>query len=161
MIKKIIAALLFLSLSFGLFSCGEDYSHCELTLSLTEDFERRETDEFDLMYSNGACACALLRISFAAAITQGIPDYLTAYEFGKTWLKICGRESTVITLPEVDYCEYYESQEKTDYYYLAAFYRSPYAYFVVLYCVDKSLESEWSGRFLKFAKTSFFNDWKE
>jgi len=145
----------------SLVSCGEDYTHCELTLPLTDDFKSEKNEDFDAFFSNGTAAVALIRMSHAAAITQGVPDYLTAYEFGMLWLDMCDREAEMISTPEVDYCCYYEKSGEDNYYYLAAFYRSRYAYFTVLYCVNAELEDVWRVKFLDFAKGTYFNSWKE
>ena len=161
MLKRVATFALVFTLIFSFVSCGEDYTHCELTLSLEEDFEKVKTEDFDLMYTNGIAVCALVRISFSVALAQGIPDYLTAYEFGNVWLELCQREASMVRLPKVDYCEYYEERDSSEYYYLASFYRSAYAYFVVLYCVDKSLESEWKIKFIEYAQNAYFNSWKE
>ena len=161
MFKRFLCILLTIAVLVTLVSCKEDYTHCELTLRLTEDFKREENSDFDLFYSNGIAAVALVRMSFSAALLQDVPDYLTAYEFGLLWLDQCDREAEMISTPEVDYCTYYETANGRKYFYLASFYRSQYAYFTVLYCVDSSMENEWSEKFLDFAKTAYFNSFVE
>ena len=162
MYKKIITLILTIAVVLSLVSCGEDYTHCELTLPLSEDFEKEKTNDFDLLYTNGKAAVAVVRMSHSAAIVEGIPDYLTAYEFGALWLTLVKRDAEMVSTPEVDYTTYYEISGEIKSFYLASFYRTPYAYFTVLYCVDASLEDEWRVKFLDFAtKTSINLDYSE
>ena len=158
MFKRVISFVLSFALSLSLLSCagGEDgFSYCELSIPLTEDFYAVENERFDATYSNGDYAVAILRISFVAAVMDGIPETLSAYDFGEIWLERCDRDAN-IRHGELAYCEYYDYAGGIEYFYLEAFYRSPYAYFVVLFTTAAELESTGRVDFLKFAKNVTF-----
>lgn len=147
-----------LALSLSLLSCSDGdgvFSYCELRIPLTEDFYSVEDENFDATYSNGDYAVAILRISFVAAVREGIPETMSAYEFGSFWIERCQREANLISGDTV-YCEYYETQSNTEYFYLEAFYRSAYAYFVVLFTTPSELEEAGRVDFLKFANNVSF-----
>ena len=158
MFKKLLSFVLALALSVSLISCSDGdgaFSYCEMSIPLTEDFYPVESEKFDATYSNGNYAVAILRISFVAAVMDGIPETLSAHDFGEIWLERCDRDANMIS-GDLAYCEYYEDAGGIEYFYLEAFYRSPYAYFVVLFTTAAELESTGRVDFLKFAKNVTF-----
>ena len=162
MIKRAISALLITVLLF-LVSCGDDstkYSHCEMVLPLDSDFYEIENSDFDVAYTNGVAAVAVLRLSFAAAFMQGIPETFNTDEFGRFWLRQCEREGEIKRHNGIAHCTYLQSDGKTSYFCLAAFYRTQYAYFVVVYTVGESVKNEWESRFLNYISTTYFVDYK-
>ena len=162
MIKRIFAVILTLCMAFSIFSCkGTEYSHCELVLPLSADYQPAVDELYDKLYTDGQSSVAILRISFDAAVLEGISDAHTAEEFGRYWLLQCGRVATVKSEPNVDYCEYYDSSTGLEYYYLVAFYRTPNAYFIVLFMSDKASEDTSRVKFLEYARGTYFKEWSE
>ena len=145
MIKRAFALLLTVVLSLSFISCKKDdkYSHCELVLPLTSDYSEVKNESFDATYSNGKSMVGILRISFAAGMNEGIPETMTTVEFRDFWLKKLNREA-ILRDSGVSYCEYYDGEGNDEIYYLEAFYRSQYAYFVVLFATN--IQNEESGR---------------
>ena len=158
MYKKLICIALFISLVLSLFSCKGDkgYGHCELVMELEDDFYEEKNDEFDICYTNGRYIVGILRISFDAAYTDGISDALNARQFGAFWLTKCERNAEILSHGGIDYAEYTDTVEGRDYYYLASFYRSSYAYFVVLFgalSIDGGAARE---KFLSYSTDIYF-----
>ena len=150
--------MLILALFSALVSCGGGdavFSYCELRIPLTEDFSEVKNENFDVTYSNGDYAVAILRVSFVAAVKEGIPETLSASEFGEVWLEKCERDANIIN-GDIAYSEYYDDAGGAEYFYLEAFYRSPYAYFVVLFTTVSDLEEAGRVDFLKFANDVTF-----
>ena len=135
------------------------FSYCELKIGLSEDFYTVKDENFDAVYSNGKYTVAILRISFVAAVTENIPETMTPYEFGEFWIEKCNRDANIINDGSV-YCEYYGYGEdgKEEYFYLESFYRSRYAYFVVLFATDSDLEDVGRVDFLRYAGSVNFTD---
>ena len=143
-------------------SCSDGdtaFSYCELRIGLDEDFYTVENENFDAVYSNGKYTVAILRISFVAAVSEGIPETMTPYEFGEFWIQKCAREANLIKDGSV-YCEYYDYGEDSEdgYFYLESFYRSAYAYFVILFAVDSDLEQAGRADFLRYAESVNFTN---
>lgn len=158
MIKRNVAFLLALLLCFTFVSCSDEptvFSHCELTIPLSESFSEVEDENFDVTYTDGESVVAILRISFEAAVNSGISNLMSAYEFGEYWVMRCEREATVKRGSTV-YCEYYDSQGGREQYYLEAFYRSKYAYFVVLFATAAENEGKNFGKYLEYADGVIF-----
>lgn len=156
MFKRLLTLFVTVSLCLSLFSCSEEvFSYCELRLPLPNDFEEIENENFDVTYSNGNYAVAVCRISFIDAIVEGISETMSAYEFGELWLERCKRRAKLVS-DEFVYCEYKERVGGSSYYYLEAFYRSPYAYFVVLFMTVEELKTEGRNDFLKYAENLYF-----
>ena len=160
MIKRLYSCVLLFSLLSMLFSCGDDevvLSHCELCLALSSDYREVESDIYDAVYSNGDYVIAVTRISFVAGIVEGIPETMSDFEFAEFYLDKCSREATVVK-DEVTYASYVESDGVSEHFYLEAFYRSPYAYFVVLFASDISRETEANEVFLDLAERVRFTN---
>lgn len=158
MLKKLLA--LFLSVLLLLFSvsCGKDtvYSHAELIIGLDSDFKEVENRDFDVTYSNGKYMVAVVRISYVAGMLDGIPETMTPLEFGELWLERCMRVATVMS-GEITYTEYYSGIGDGEHYYLEAFYRSKYAYFVVLFATLSKNQAEGRADFIRYAKSVRFD----
>ncbi len=156
-VRNFTACFLVLAALFSAASCKKSdkiYSHCEMVIPLTDDFCDSEDARFDVAYTNGTAKVALLRISFYAAAITGISGTYSAQQFGEYWLKQSGRDANLLKDGDVDFCDYIDE----DIFHLASFYRSKNAYFVLLFAVDSTLESEWRPRFIEFSKGVYFTD---
>ena len=160
MYKRIFFLLVIIAVSFQVVSCGDGdkpVAYCEMRIPLEDGFYSVENENFDATYTNGKYLVAILRISFVAGIGEGIPETLTPYEFGEFWLDKCERYANMIS-DGVAYCEYYDTEGDTEHFYLEAFYRSRYAYFVVLFGTDSARESDGRVDFLSYAQGVYFTD---
>ena len=158
MIKKAVAIILAVILSLSLSSCTDEspvFSHCELTIDLSDSFYEIENENFDVTYTDGESVVAILRISFEAAVNSGFSNLLNTREFGEYWLERCKRNADIVDGNTV-WCEYYEVQGAYEQYYLEAFYRSKYAYFVVLFATAAENRDENIEKYLEYADSVNF-----
>ena len=157
MIKKIFSAILAVIITVSLISCEEDmvYSHCEIVLPLEQEYVEVENTIYDKVYTNETYVVTITRISFAAGLNEGIPETLSLPQFAEYYLKKCNREANIIK-GEIVYCEYYVTENGIEHFYLESFYRSPYAYFIVLFASHSSLENEARNDFIEYAKNVKF-----
>ena len=134
------------------------YGHCELVMNLESDFYEEKNDGFDVCYTNGKYVVGILRISFDAAYSEGISDALNARQFGAFWLTKCERNVEILRHEDIDYAEYFDVVSGTEYYYLSSFYRSPYAYFVVLFGTQRKDMTEGRVKFLNYSTDIYFTE---
>ena len=141
----------------SLASCGGDtvYSHCELVLPLEDEYVELESAVYDKVYTNETYVITVTRISFEAGMNEGIPETLSLPQFAEYYLEKCSREANIIK-GEIVYCEYYESEGGVEHFYFESFYRSPYAYFIVLFAAHSSIEQEARNDFIDYAKNIKF-----
>ena len=155
MIRRTLLTLCSILLVISLITSCSDYktfNHCELYIRLPSEFEDvGATDSFDLLMSNGDVSVGVSRMSFGAAYENGIPDTLTDKAFAEYFLMQSGKVLTVYTRDGVPYFSYTEELDGNEYYCVATFYRSLYAYFLVLYSTDAHLSEVWREPFLEFA----------
>ncbi len=156
LIKLSILVLTVISL---LVSCGKKpYGHLEIVVPLGDDFEKSETEDFDVSYSNGECVVGIIRMSFAACIEAGISEAMTPKDFGAYWLTRVGRDEAPVLVDEsTPYATYYDSEGMSEVFYMATFYRSPYAYFVVLYSCMAQDRERLRSVFLDYAENTYFD----
>ncbi|MBE6644765.1 MAG: hypothetical protein E7612_05225 [Ruminococcaceae bacterium] len=161
MIKRLIFLLVLIAITFSLVtSCSDGggiFSYCEANLPLGDGFKSVSDENFDAVWSNGKYTMALLRISFVAGVSEGIAETMTPYEFGLFWLDRCARDANLIKDGSV-YCEYYGFGESgaEEVFYLEAFYRSAYAYFVILFAAPAADEEAGRVDFLSYASNVYF-----
>ena len=157
MVKRVLLRLIALVMILSLASCNSDtvYSHCELVLPLEDEYVELESAVYDKVYTNETYVITVTRISFEAGMNEGIPETLSLPQFAEYYLKKCSREANIIK-GEIVYCEYYASEGGVEHFYFESFYRSPYAYFIVLFASDSSIEEEARNDFIEYAKNIKF-----
>lgn len=159
MIKRISAALTSFVLILSMLSCGKgtDFSHAEFEIPLSDDYYEIENENFDATFTNGRNLVAVLRISFVAGLKEGIAETMTPYEFAEFWLERCEREANVVD-DGIIYCQYYDASGGKEQLYIEAFYRSEYAYFVLLLATGAEYEAEEFDTLLDYAKGVHIGD---
>ncbi len=154
MIKRALALLLLSVLV--LTSCASEpeypYSHAELVLPLTEEFYAVEDKSYDAAFTDGEITVAAIRVSFAAALETGIPDTLSAKHFARYWLIETGHSTDVAEYMDIAYTDY----TVDDAYHMVAFYRTRYAYFVILFAAPDAIYLDARPRFIEIMKGVWF-----
>ena len=157
MVKRILSLILLLSISLVIVSCGEkSFGHAELSISLSERFEEMENKDFDKTYTNGISVVAIYRISHQAAFNQGISDALTAEQFARLYMNRSERKAEIKFRETTPYYEYTAETDGVKTAYLASFYRSKYAYFLVLFACPEGSFAELKSEFLAYVDSVIF-----
>lgn len=140
---KTVTLLLLLSLSISLVSCSEEksFGHCEITLSLPDTFYEYDSEKtYDKAYTDGEMIVGILRISYSACVSEGIPTTMTPRKLADFYKDraLSGAEVGEVTVDgDLVYYTYKLGGELGGgYTYLATFYFTPYAYFVITYIAD-------------------------
>ena len=156
MIKRIFSIVLLFAIAVSLLSCSDEekIGHAELVISLGDDYYRAESDQgYDKLYTNGKRIVALTRLSFDA---DGISEFMSPYEFGEFWLSKFERKSEIkISSGGVVYATYYDGYGDSEVFYLEAFIRTPYAYFVILCATNVNDRDEAKISFLEIIDSAY------
>lgn len=141
-LPKLFAILLLLS---TLCSCSESVrlQHCELGIVLPSEFEEYDSDgSFDASYFDGELIVGMTRVSFVAAMDDGIPTTLTPLRFAEVYRGRIDREDSEIKeLGDVPYFTYtVTTDDGREYIYIPTFYVTPYAYFVIMFITSAGNE---------------------
>ena len=159
MFKRFALLLLALSLSL-LTACTEPmtFSHAELYITLTDDFEETESEGYDLSLSSGDVSFGLIRISRVAAEESGISDTMSPSELAEFTLGEKGKTGAceIYSYSDIPYFTLYEQVGGREYYTLYTFYRSVYAYFIITFAVPRDKEAEYRETLLEYADTVRF-----
>lgn len=158
---RILSLFLILTLIFTcLVSCSDvrEFTHCELTLVLDKSFEEEESDDFDLLLTNGDVAVSLIRITFEAGFNQGISDTYTAKGFAAFFMNKSGKSEEIYEYGDVPYYTYTETSGDREIFYTVTFYRSFNAYFIVAYATGAKYKDGYPEQFLEYALNAYFND---
>ncbi len=155
--KKLLAAILAALTVLALFSCSDEpYGHAELVLDLPDEYEKIELENFDAAYQTDISVVGIVRISFNAAFNNGIPDTLMPDKFGEFYMKNVGRDVDIETRGDIAYCEYTDELGGVKQFYVSAFFRSKYAYFIVMFACPEEFSEEMRPLFLSYADGAVF-----
>ena len=155
--RRALMLLLLFCLCLSLFSCGEDYGYLELRLEMPKAYESADAEgSFDAAYSDGRAVIGITRLSFEAAIDDGIIETYTPKAFAKYYKKRIGKENLEIyENGDVPYILYTEQKDGVSYFYQCSFYRTKYAYFVVVAVCREDFSDMYSEEFLEIAKSAY------
>ena len=144
----------------SLVSCSreKEFSHCELTLVLDDSFEEKESEEYDLLLTDGEVVISITRISFVVSPSMGFPETDTSKGFAANYMHRTEGSDELLTYGDVPYYTYTEEYEGAQFFHTYTFYRSYQAYFVVAYSVRGENGEASLDRFLEYADAAYFND---
>ncbi len=86
-----------------------------------------------MLLSDGESTVAIRRISLFDAEKEGIPAGLSSGDFAEYFLKKSGIDGVTASHNSTPYYTYYTNDEGVRLFSLAAFLRTPYAYFVIVF----------------------------
>lgn len=164
---RIALVLLLLCMTFGAVSCSLDREvseyyphHCELALTIPNTFAQFESSDFDAAFTDGYCVVGMVRISYAAAVKDGIPATLDPKQFAQYYMTLAEAEDPTLGIYDIyvtDDVPYY-TYLKDGYFYMPTFYCSKYAYFVVMYTCAEERAAEYTDDFIKYASEAYFTE---
>ena len=154
---------LFLLVAFtllSLVSCTreKEFTHCELTMVLDKSFTEEESEEYDLLLTDGEVIISVIRLSFVAALESGIYDTYTAEEFARFFMYQAGKDSDLLIRGGIPYYTYTEEYNGSSFFHTLTFYRSYNAYFIVGYSISGDKSDSHIDRFLEYSEGVYFND---
>lgn len=146
MIKRLISLLLLLSCLTGLVACGDEeeggfktFTSEELSITLSDSFYQAEDPTSNLLLTNGKMTVSFKRLSFIDAEASGVSAAYSDVRFANYFLQNSGIDSEVFMSGDTPYYTYY-SEGETRLFCLASFYRTPYAYFILIFATSADLE---------------------
>ena len=166
--RYLIAIFLLFSLLFTFTSCKKKdegtkditVQYCELGLVLSEGFESYDSGgAFDVAYYDGNAIVGMTRYSFVDCIEYGFLSTLDPEKFAEVHLQKTEKEGVEIFKDgDVPYYSYtLTNSSGGEYFYLLAFYRTPYAYFVVTFITPAERSDEMKDVFLQYAKSAYID----
>ena len=159
--RRIFFLFLIFAFTFSsLVSCTreKEFTHCELTMALDNSFTEEESDEYDLLLTDGEVIISVTRISFVAALESGIYDTYTAEEFARFFMYQSKKSDSLFLQQEIPYYTYTEDYKGSEFFHMLTFYRSYSAYFIVGYSVMGEGSDGYIDKFLEYADSAYFND---
>jgi len=155
--RRLLLFFIALAVLLSLVACDSDSipGHAEMRIPI-EGYREAEAEGFDAAYTDGERVVAIIRISFEAGFKQGIPETLSAKKFAELYMKETERDEPISISGNIPYYEYRDSANGGELYYLASFYRSKHAYFLVLFATDTEDEATARDAFLAIADSIYF-----
>ena len=156
--RRIFAFLLLLALSLSFVSCSDGRrEYCEISIFLPSEFEKTDAeDSFDLAYTDGRIFVGILRISFDAAASAGIPTTMTSLKLAEYYRRESEKESIsadILSHGDVPYYTYIHGEEATEYFYMPTFYATPYAYFIITFITPSDFGEKATDEILSYVSS--------
>lgn len=142
-LKRFISLFILVALAVSLVGCSEvnEFTCAELTLSLPDGYtERERPDGVNMLLSDGSNTVTLRRISFSDAYKEGIPSGYSASLFAEYFLEESDIDGKLESYKNTPYYTYYVTKDGLKLFCLASFFRTPYAYFIILFATRAELE---------------------
>ena len=179
---KITAIISLLTVILNFFSCGGDnsYRHCEILLSLPEEYESAPPDEpfliydasgganmfllsssgsVDMAFTDSVSVISLSRISKEAAYDEGIPPIMSQLEFARYYRSQSGGGTEVMLHSEIPYYTYTKTSDGGgELSFLMTFYATPNAYFIISYITASDRAVSLENSFLDIAADVEFTE---
>jgi hypothetical protein len=136
---RFTALILLAAMLISLCACSDEkYEHCELGIKLDESFVEYDVDgRFDMAYTDGRVIVGVLRFSFEACLKDDIPISMSDYTFAKYYRAKAEGIEDVSEVEMYGYLPYFtytlEGTDEVRHRYVATFYTTPNAYFLVMY----------------------------
>ena len=160
MTKRLCVLALLLAFAVSLFGCGGDVSFTFLDINLTLPHGYREEaapESANMLLTDGESTVTVKRLSIIDAEEQGISGSYSDKQFAEFFLIGSGIDSNIASYGDVPYYSYYESSEAGKLFCISAFYRTPYAYYIVIFATASARESEARGEFFEIMSSVTYN----
>lgn len=145
MLKRLLIIIMLPCLLLSFISCEDDgtgmkrFSSEELSISLSESYYSVEDESSNLLLTDGKMTVSFKRLSFIDAEASGISAAYSDLRFARYFLDESGIDGEVYIYSDTPYYTYYsEGDERL--FCLASFYRTPYAYFILIFATSASRE---------------------
>ena len=158
MSKRIISFFLIFSSLVMLSACRDKRGYLELGLEIPDTYREKNTeDTFDAAYSDGVAVIGIIRLSFQAAIDDGIVETYSPEGFAKYYKNRIEKSECEIKFSGDAPYIVYEEGEEIPYSYLTSFYRTRYAYFVVTFVTESVVFSDYEAEFIEIAGSAYLD----
>ncbi len=140
-------------------SCDGTKSYTCADLTMTFPSAYKETDagaEANMLLTDGKSTVSIKRLSVIDAENQGINSSYSDMQFAKFFLINSDIDGTISSYSGVPYYTYYDDAGGVRLFCLAAFYRSPYAYFIVIFATAADRESEARDEYFEIITTATY-----
>ena len=157
--KRLLCIALVVILLFSAASCKRNDNervYCDIAITLPEEYEDYETTStFDIAFKSGKKVVGITRISFDAGINSGIAPTHTADRFAEEYKDASGYSELEINKHgDVPYFTYtLENVLGNEYTYMPTFYRTHYAYFVIMFLCPSESFGEEKAAFLSYTES--------
>ena len=142
--------------------CKEKYEYLELGFKLSDDYyETKIEGKFDRAFTNDKILMGITRISLDACMEDGILTTHTPLKFASLYrerMELSDISEEVKERGDVPYFTYTRDSEGQKYLYVPTFYKSMYAYFVVIFITPLVAYEEQVDECLAMAQTFYFVD---
>ena len=109
-----------------------------------------------MLLTDGKSTVSFKRLSLADAEKGGISPSYSDYQFAEFFLINSGIDGTVASYADTPYYTYYDTADADRLFCLAAFYRTPYAFFIVIFATSASREGDARDEYFKILETATY-----
>ena len=160
MLKRLLCLLLLLSVAVSFSACGQGntYTVAELSMTVPKGYAPADNGgNSNLLLTNGQSTVSFKRLSFIDAEESGVHTGYTATQFAEFFLINSEINGAVASHGDTPYYSYYDNNDGVRLFSIAAFHRTPYAYFIIIYTTLASREEEGRRECFDMMETVVYN----
>ena len=143
MLKRFLSALTVLALALSIFGCASDVTFTCLDINITMKngyYEADAGDSANMLLTNNESTVTIKRLSIVDAERDGISGSYSAEQFAEFFLINNSLDGKIASRDGVPYYSYYDTTGGAELFCISAFYRTPYAYFIVIFATSSIRE---------------------
>ena len=143
MLKRITSLLLALFLACSLFGCEDEVTFTCLDVNITLPngyFEADAGDSANMLLTNNESTVSIKRLSIIDAEKDGISGSYSDKQFAEFFMINNDLEGELASYGDVPYYSYYDTVGGRELFCISAFYRTPYAYFIIIFATSSERE---------------------
>ena len=160
MLKRIISLFVLVGMAVSLIGCGGDVTFTCLDINITLSngyFEADAGKSANMLLTNNESTVSIKRLSVVEAEEQGISGSYSAKQFAEFFLRNNELEGKVASHGDVPYYSYYDTSSSVRLFCISAFYRTPYAYFIIIFATSPDREAEAREEFFDAMSSVTYN----
>ena len=160
MIRRLALLLLVTVLSLSVIGCAGDttFTCLDLNLTLPDGYYEADAGQgANMLLTNKESTVTLRRLSVVDAEAEGISGSYSARQFAEFFLKNSSIDSKIASHGDVPYYSYYDTTGGVRLFCISAFYRTPYAYFIVIFATSAEKEADARGEFFDAMSSVTYN----
>lgn len=160
MIKRAISLFLAVISAISLIGCGADETFTCLDLNLTLPSGYSEVDAGEganMLLTDNKSTVSIKRLSVVDAEKDGISGSYSARQFAEFFLKNSEIDGKIASHGDVPYYTYYDTAGEARLFCISAFYRTPYAYFIVIFATGADREAVARNEFFNIMSSATYN----
>lgn len=160
MLKRFLSVLTVVALAFSIVGCAGNVTFTCLDINITLKngyYEADAGDSANMLLTNNESTVSIKRLSIVDAEKDGISGSYSAEQFAEFFLINNSLDGKIASIGDVPYYSYYDTTGGVELFCISSFYRTPYAYFIIIFATSSAREDAARAEFFDAMSSVTYN----